>query len=199
MKIYYATTRHTKVLSLRREIGDITKIVQVPIDFPEPRSSNVKEISKSKIIYAYNQIKRPVVVLDAGFYIDSLNGFPRTFVNFALETIGIEGILKLVEGKDKSCEFRQCLAYLDSYLSKPKYFVSSVPGTLSNKPRGEMQDHLWSELSTIFVPEGIQKTLAEMSYKEYVDWHKKPSIRPSSKLFSEWLLKYLSKQKTKNL
>ena len=37
------------------------------------------------------------MAMDADFCIDALNGFPKAFVNFALDTIGVEGILKLME------------------------------------------------------------------------------------------------------
>jgi inosine/xanthosine triphosphate pyrophosphatase family protein len=63
------------------------KVVQVPLDIPEPRSDDVEEIAKEKVRYAFNEIGKPCVALDAGFYIGSLNGFPKAFVNFALSTM----------------------------------------------------------------------------------------------------------------
>ena len=39
------------------------------------------------------------MALDTDFRIEELNGFSRAFVNFSLDTIGINGILKLMEGK----------------------------------------------------------------------------------------------------
>lgn len=47
-------------------------------------------------------------------FIHELNGFPRAYVNHALDTIGIEGILKLMKGvANRYCEFRSCLAFYD--------------------------------------------------------------------------------------
>ena len=52
--------------------------------------------------------------MDCGFWIDELDGFPKAFVNFALDTIGIQGILKLMEGKEnRDCRFTECLSYYD--------------------------------------------------------------------------------------
>ena len=45
---------------------------------------------------AYRLVNKPCIALDCGFWIDELNGFPRAFVNFALNTIGIDGMLKLM-------------------------------------------------------------------------------------------------------
>jgi XTP/dITP diphosphohydrolase len=189
MEIYFATTNHGKFQSLQRDLGkyDIS-IIQQPIELIEPRSSDVQEIAQSKIQQAYTKIQKPTIVIDAGFYIYELNGFPRAFVNFSLETIGLEGILKLVENKSRGCEFRECLAYMDQTLEEPKYFITHVKGQLADTQRGSMQKHLWSKLGLIFIPEGSEKTLAEMSYDEHLEWRKISREKDSlgQKLY-EWI------------
>src|SRR3989338_10669833 len=107
MRINYVTTNVGKVRSLERHLNPYgIEVVHKPIDLPEPRADDVQVIAEHKARFAYEIVKEPLVVLDAGFYIDSLNGFPRAYVNSALDTIGIEGILKLVERKKRDCEFR---------------------------------------------------------------------------------------------
>lgn len=171
MEIFFATGNEGKVISLRRDLEKYgIQITQLPIELSEPRSSDVREITEHKIICAYKQIQKPTIVIDAGFYIPSLNGFPRAFVNFALETIGLEGILKLVDGKERAGEFKECLAYMGSELKQPKYFMITIKGTLAEEQRGVMQKHLWSELSLLFIPDKYNKTLAEMSHEEYKQW-----------------------------
>lgn len=188
MIIYYATKNEGKVMSLRRDLaGCEVEIVQTPLDMPEPRSSDVREIALEKISYAFRHLQKPVVVLDAGFYIHSLNGFPRAYVNFVLETIGIEGILTLVTGKNRECEFRQCLAFRDDSLDEPVCFQSSICGKLAMKSRGEIQSHHWSPLSLVFIPGGQSKTLAEMSREEYDQWHWPGRKNSAAKQFAEYL------------
>lgn len=190
MQICYATKNQGKLSSLRREFEPYkVEIRQVELDLPEPRSSDVAEIAEHKVGIAYSQLKKPTIVSDAGFYIRSLNGFPRAYVNFALETIGLEGILKLIEDKERDCESRDCLAFLDGSLKDPKLFLGQVKGTFAYTPRGQMQKHLWSELSLIFIPEGSNKTQAEMTYEEYLSWRKlsREKESPSRKLL-EWLI-----------
>ncbi len=171
-RVYFATTNEGKVQSLERGLEKYgISVVQESIDLIEPRSGDVQEIAGAKIEQAYAQIKKPTAVIDAGFYIDSLNGFPRAFVNFVLnDTIGLDGILTLTRDKPRECDFRLCLAYMDESLSGPEYFISKVKGKVADEKRGVMQKHLWSRLGLIFVPEGMDKTLAEMSYDEYVGW-----------------------------
>jgi len=191
MDLYFATSNEGKVKSLKRDFGNNgIKVIQQSVDLVEPRSNEVREIASIKIAQAYSIIKKPVVVIDAGFYIPSLNGFPRAFVNFALETIDLEGILKLVEGKPRECEFKECLAYMDSEIQEPIYFMSYVPGVLSNVVCGQMQNHLWSRLSLIFIPKGSQKTLAEMSPQEYSEWREVSREHDSSSAkLLDWLLR----------
>jgi XTP/dITP diphosphohydrolase len=191
MELTYVTTNPGKVHSMQRHLQQYgVSVRQEPLDSPEPRSSDVQEIAEHKAKYAFSKINRPLVVLDAGFYVQSLNGFPRAFVNFALETIGLDGVLRLAEGKDRACEFRECIAYIDERTVEPLCFFASIPGTLSSEPRGELQPHHWSALSRIFVPQGYTKTLAELSKQEYDDfWKTFPPQHSCQDKFGTWYVK----------
>lgn len=189
MKINYVTTNKGKVSSLQSILANkgIT-VVQTPIELVELRSLNVEEIAQSKATQAFNKIQKPVVVSDAGFYISSLNGFPHTYVNFVLTTIGLDGILKLVDGKDRYCEFVECLAYLDDKLTSPKYFVGKVGGTLSTNIHELRNSQTWSELSRIFIPSQADKTLSSMGHDEYISWRTEFKDKDSAyQKFANWL------------
>jgi hypothetical protein len=61
---------------------------------------------------------------------------------------------------------------------------------LTIEKRGTMKDYLWSELALIFIPAGETKTIAEMSYHEYTNWHKSASKRYGYEIqFVNWLLR----------
>ncbi len=187
-QICFATTNKGKVSSVSIALSQYgIEVVHYPLELPEPRSDDLREIAKEKVLFAYEKIGKPCIALDSGFYVHSLKGFPKTFVNFALETIGIDGILRLVDGKPRDCEFRNCLAYLDETLSEPAYFESSVEGSLSDFPRGEMRDYYWSELFLVFIPKGANKTLAEMTFEEYQDWRMQRYKDSFAKKFAEWI------------
>lgn len=190
MELLYATTNQGKVISLETQLTPYGFTVrQAPLDIPEPRSSDVEEIAAAKARYAFSHLKRPVVALDAGFYIDELKGFPRAYVNFALDTIGLGGILKLVDGRSRACEFRHCLAYMEASLPEPMLFTDHVRGELANAKRGTLQAHHWSVLSLVFIPAGTSRTLAELSFDEYQNWRARDKDRNHySKQFAEWFL-----------
>ena len=190
-QIYFATTNKGKVNSISNAVSKYgIEVVHCPIELPEPRSDDLKKIAKEKVLFAYEKIQKPCIALDSGFYVSSLNGFPKAFVNFALETIGIEGLLRLVERKPRDCEFRNCLAYLDKTLIEPAYFESeNLSGTIADSPRGEMKEYAWSKLFLIFVPKNSSKTLAEMTFDEYQEWRNQRYKDSFATKFAAWISK----------
>jgi len=186
-QIYFTTTNKGKVHSVSKALAPYgIEVIHQPIEVPEPRSDDLAAIAKVKVSYAYSVIEKPCIAQDAGFYIPSLNGFPKTFVNFALQTIGIEGILRLVDGKDRQCEFRNCLAYQEKTEQEPIYFESQVKGSLATEPRGELRDYAWSRLFLIFIPQGYDRTLAELTPEEYLAWRLHRNNDSFSTKFGEW-------------
>lgn len=185
--IHFVTTNKGKITSLNRDFRDsVIEVVPVNIDIPEPRSDETREIAYEKVMRAYELIKKPCVAQDGGFYIPSLNGFPRAFVNFAVETIGLEGILKLVEGKDRSCEFRDTLAFYDGQMEEPIFFETISKGRLAEEPRGELHEYNWGELHKIFIPEGHEKTFAEMTAEEMDAWSRARQLEWCGRKFAKW-------------
>lgn len=186
-RVYFATKNKGKVSSVSNVLKEYNiEVVQVSLELPEPRTDDLQKISREKVLFAYGQIQKPCIAVDSGFYVRSLNGFPKAFVNFALETIGVDGILQLVDGKSRVCEFRNCLAYLDENLSEPVYFESNIEGELSETSRGERRDYFWSDLFFVFIPGSEDKTLAEMNFEEYQNYRKKRYKNSFASKFAEW-------------
>lgn len=189
-QIHFATTNKGKVNSLSKVLEAFgIEVIHEHIETPESRTDDLREIATQKVLAAYERIRKPIIAQDAGFYIHSLDGFPRAFVNFALQTVGIEGILKLVEGKPKECEFRNVLAYYDSNQEHPLLFESTIEGTLADSPRGVHPPYAWSQLSVIFIPKGKNKTQAEATEEEYQEWIKEVHKDSYASKFAEWFIK----------
>lgn len=139
-----------------------TKLEVCDFELIEPRSDDIKEIVTEKVKQAYELVKKPCIAQDSGFFIDALNGFPKCFVNFTLETLGIEGVLKLMNGiQNRKCAFKECLAYYDG--KEIKYFDGNHEGELSEEILGVDAEEKWSDLWYIFKPYGYNLTLAEMT------------------------------------
>lgn len=186
--IAFVTSNKGKVSSCQKYFKDSNiKLEIFNYDLIEPRTDDIKEIATSKVMQANELVKKPCIALDVGFFIEELNGFPRAFVNFALGTIGIEGILKLMEGKNnRKCYFEECLAYYDG--EKIEYFSCRIPGTLAYEVLGNDTNKKWSNLWYIFIPEGYEKTLAQMNDEEREERSrsKPPEV---FQMFANWLEK----------
>ena len=182
-EIVFVTHNKGKIASASKRLNGV-RFKVFEYDLEEPRSDDIKYISKYKVMEAYKLVNKPCISLDCGFWIDELNGFPRAFVNFALDTIGIEGILKLMEGKEnRSCRFTECLSYYDG--NELHQFTGKDEGTLSNEILGSDTDKKWSNLWYIYKPIGYDKTLAEMTDEERLNRKKENSIDSMSE-FAKW-------------
>ena len=109
-EIVFVTHNTGKIKSAEKYFKNL-KFITFNYELDEPRSDNIKEIAD---FLECSKASLRSIALDTDFRIEELNGFPRAFVNFALDTIGINGILKLMENKnDRECSFNECLAYHD--------------------------------------------------------------------------------------
>ena len=186
-EIVFVTHNKGKIASASNQLKGVNfKIFNY--DLEEPRSDDIKYISKYKVEEAYKLVNKPCISLDCGFWIDALNGFPRAFVNFSLDTLGIDGILKLMEGKEnRNCKFTECLSYYDG---KDLYqFMGEHPGVLTDRILGIDTDKKWSDLWYIYVPYGCTKTLAQMTEEERMEREnnrQKYNCKSAMEEFAKW-------------
>ena len=178
-EVIFVTHNKGKIATAKKHLREVDfKIYEY--DLEEPRSDDIKYISKYKVMEAYKLVGKPCISLDSGFWVDELDGF----VNFALDTIGIEGILKLMEGKqNRKCRFTECLSYYDG--KELHQFMGKHEGALSNEIIGNDSDKKWSDLWYIFKPYGYDKTLAQMTDEERASRIKYESV-DSMKEFAKW-------------
>jgi XTP/dITP diphosphohydrolase len=183
-EIVFVTHNKGKAQSAEKYFKNL-KISTYDFELDEPRSDDVKEIATAKVRQAYEVVGKPCIALDTGFFIEALNGFPKAFVNFSLDTIGIDGILKLMEGKEnRKCKFDECLAYYDG--KEYKYFYGNHPGNLSNQKQGLDRKEKWSDLWYVFKPKGFEKTLAEMNAEERENRRKVDGSYEALQKFAQW-------------
>jgi len=107
-------------------------------------------------------VDHPVLVEDAGLYIERYHGFPGPYSSYALRTLGNRGILKLMEGEeDRRARYISVVAYRDGETTKT--FRGEVWGWISHQERGSQG----FGYDPIFIPrEGDGRTFAEMSPQE---------------------------------
>lgn len=183
-EIVFVTHNKGKIATAEKYLKN-TNVSIFEHELDEIRSDSVEEIAKHKVLEAYEVTHKPCMAMDSGFFIEGLNGFPRTFVNFALETVKIDGILKLMQGvENRNCKFLECLAYYDG--KEIKYFYGESKGTLSDEICGADRDIKWSDLWYIFKPLGFDKTLAEMTDEERITRRNIDKSTSSLEGFAKW-------------
>ncbi len=124
----------------------------------------------------------PLVVEDAGLFVDALNGFPGPYAAYVYKTVCNPGLLKLMDKtSDRRATFRSVIAYYDGR-SKPLLFEGESTGRIA-------YNEVWGKLKTgfgfdpIFQPMGSQKTFAEMAISEKNSCsHRANAVRK----FAEW-------------
>ncbi len=131
----------------------------------EIQSDSLAEIAKTSALCAYKQSHLPLIVEDAGLFIDALKGFPGPYAAYAYKTLGNEGILVQMDNLlDRKATFRSVIAYCGDEARKIICFEGEVKGkiTLTQRRCGKAP----FGFDPIFQPEGSSKTFAEMDLAE---------------------------------
>ncbi|WP_064496428.1 XTP/dITP diphosphatase [Methanocaldococcus jannaschii] len=177
MKIYFATGNPNKIKEANIILKDLkdVEIEQIKISYPEIQGT-LEEVAEFGAKWVYNILKKPVIVEDSGFFVEALNGFPGTYSKFVQETIGNEGILKLLEGKDnRNAYFKTVIGYCDE--NGVRLFKGIVKGRVSEEIRSKGYGFAYD---SIFIPEEEERTFAEMTTEE------KSQISHRKKAFEEF-------------
>jgi len=110
------------------------EVDHIRLECPEFRHDDVGEIAREKARFAYERLKVPLIVDDTAFSIDALQGFPGPYAAYVLNTIGNEGILRLLKGiADRNAHFLTAIAYADD--SGVRVFTGRIDGKIVD-PRG---------------------------------------------------------------
>ena len=149
--------------------------IQEKLDTPEIQSTDVVEVAEYSAKYAAEKLNKPVTLMDAGYYIEALNGFPGPFIKFINKCLSSEDMLRLMEGKtNRKIAMKFCLAYCEPGKS-PVSFVSEVYGIISQKAFKTDKKGV-TPIDEILIPEGFDKTDSQIPREEMIEfWSKTES------------------------
>jgi non-canonical purine NTP pyrophosphatase (RdgB/HAM1 family) len=170
--IVFATSNKGKAEWLQRALRaaglDQWQVEQQSLDLLEIQSPSIAEISMFKAKQAYEKLRKPVLVMDGGFYIKELNGFPGPYNAQFTKHLGIERIAKLVETfKDRSCYFENVATFMDAEGNAKQFFDNTGNlHTLSDQIWPEDHPKQWSPMWRILVPTGLGYTKPLASFDE---------------------------------
>ena len=132
----------------------------------EIQSDKLSDIALTSVVDAFRKCSLPLIVEDAGLFIDALGGFPGPYAAYAYKTLGNKGLLKLMENvENRKAKFQSAIAYYDSHLDLPICFEGEAEGTITtNEDNGNNPSSFGFD--PIFMPTGSKKTFAEMLIEE---------------------------------
>jgi XTP/dITP diphosphohydrolase len=145
----YVTTNPGKVREARDYLAD--GIEQLDFDYTEIQAPTLEPIAARGAREAYRHAGEPVLVDDAGLFVDGLDGFPGPYTAYVEETLGIERVSTLArEAADPArAAFRCVLAYCDG---DP---FASGPGGPESEPDPESATEAGADEPPVACFEGV--------------------------------------------
>lgn len=138
-KLYYVTSNWGKfqeVSTYLAEHNPEIELQQLSLDIEEIQTDDQIKIAINKAQKAWNIVKKPLLLDDAGIYFNRYNKFPGTMSKFVSMGMGFEGMKRIFDEGDKAY-FLLCMIYIDSpdsyqifqgrcdgYLTKPEKFIA---------------------------------------------------------------------------
>jgi len=145
----------------------------IPIHTTELQSNYIEEITIHKVISLREIIDPIFIVEDSALHINALNGFPGPYAAYVYDTLGLQQILNLMEGVSN----RKAKFIASGALVLDRNIFKIFKGVLKGEISLEIKGNLGFGYDPIFIPEGMEYTLAELSLSE------KNNISHRGKLF----------------
>lgn len=156
--LYFLTGNKNK---LKEAQGILGNVKGYEIDLPEIQETDAHIIIENKLAEAKKHKNGEFIIEDTSLYFNAMNGLPGPLIKWFIETIGNEGLWKIISSyDDKTALAKTIIGYSDNE-GKLSFFEGVVEGEIV-APRGET-NFGWDP---IFKPNGYDKTFAEMNQSE---------------------------------
>jgi XTP/dITP diphosphohydrolase len=182
--VFFATNNVNKFNEAREVLAENKIAVgMLRIKSLEIQSESLEEIADASVMEAFEKYRLPIVVEDAGLFVDALNGFPGPYAAYVYKTIGNKGLLRLMQrANNRRATFKSVVAYLSAQLRSPMCFEGIAKGEIIRKER-KTHSKMGFGFDPIFKPDNSDRTFAQMNVAEKC----KVSHRAAAFLqFAEW-------------
>ena len=155
-KITYVTGNWAKIASAKKALEPLGyEVDNIKMETPEIQADDVTDVAKYSAKWASEKLNTAVLKNDSGLFVKSLKGFPGVYTHYADDTIGEDGLLKLMEGiEDREAYFKESIAYCEPG-EEPIVFEGLTKGKIATEKSGTY-GWCWD---FVFIPEGEEKTL----------------------------------------
>jgi XTP/dITP diphosphohydrolase len=158
--VLFATSNAGKLREARSILAPYgLEVESVDAKGTEIQADTTPEVEASSAEAAAARLGKPVLVEDAGLFVDSLHGFPGVYSAYAFKTIGIPGLLALLEGTSKrAAHFSSAVAYCEPS-GEPRVFEGRAVGRIAQAPAGKNG----FGFDPVFIAKGGRMTFAELT------------------------------------
>jgi XTP/dITP diphosphohydrolase len=163
--VWLVTGNINKFNEARRTMSEYNVAVGMlrKIDAVEIQDDDIENVARMSALDAVRRSGLPVVVEDAGLFIKALSRFPGPYSAFVFQTIGNDGVLKLMKNvPDRSAHFESVVAFSSPELREPLCFGCKIEGEIVKRKRGREG----FGFDPIFRPLPSKKTFAQMAIEE---------------------------------
>lgn len=185
--IFFATSNIHKFNEARKVLAEYEIAVgMLKVKALEIQSDNLEEIAKVSVLDAFSKCNLPVVVEDAGLFVEALDGFPGPYAAYVYKTIGNKGLLRLIgDIANRNARFESAIAYHAPDLKTPMFFRGKALGEITREERRESGSSGFG-FDPIFKPVGSARTFAEMSMTEKNGYsHRANALRKFAERYRE--------------
>ena len=158
MKLRFLSKNEFKLAEVRKILGTLNiEVVPLKHEINEIQTQSIAAIARDKCLKAFELVGRHVLVEHTGLFISQLNNLPGGLTQIFWDGLQADKFTALFgNGPNNKVEAKTILAYCDTRMIS--LFEGSITGTIPSEPRGP-RDFQWD---CVFVPDGYDKTFAEM-------------------------------------
>jgi XTP/dITP diphosphohydrolase len=162
-EIFFITSNEGKLVEIQQKVKQYDiKIIQKNLGYPEIQVDTLEEVAAYGVSFIQKNFSKPFIVEDAGIFINALNGFPGVFSKYVYYSIGLQGILTLMNNEtNRNAVFQSVYAYAEPK-SEPVFFKGECHGKITHEIKGTKG----FGYDPIFIADDTSKTFAEMSIEE---------------------------------
>jgi non-canonical purine NTP pyrophosphatase (RdgB/HAM1 family) len=156
--LYFATTNRSKQAAYNEILG--RHLQTIPIELVDIQHVDAGEVAVHKVKQAYEILRKPVLVEQSALSIRALGGLPGGMTTSMILPLGLENLCKMLRPfEDDYAEGIAAIAFTDGAILRK--FVGMLPGRIAEAPYPA--GYSWNR---IFIPQGYDITMAEMSESE---------------------------------
>lgn len=181
---FFVTSNIHKFNEVRKVLAEYEiATAMLRVEAVEIQDDSIEEIAKASAVNAMKRCGLPIIVEDAGLFIEALKGFPGPYSSYVYRTIGTGGILRLMKNVEKREAYFHSVVAFSSPDEPPRCFHGKAEGKIVKEERGRRG----FGFDPIFSLSGRNRTFAEMTTEEKNRYsHRGQALRKFAKWYTSF-------------